>query len=280
MLSEILQVLSRSPTLASFVSLCVWFALLALVFVPLEHVLHRQAGGGLRRRQFANDAVYFFLSGFLPKILIIPMLAVAALLFAKLVPTGLADWAAGLPLWASLVLGMLISEVGFYWAHRWMHEIPLLWRFHAVHHSAEHIDWLVNTRMHPVDMVFTRLTGLVPLYAIGLAQSSTPAGQTLPLIVFFIGTFWGFFIHADMRLRLGPLEQLISTPAFHHWHHTRADHANHNYAPTFPWIDRLFGTLYLPKTWPAEYGTDTPVAPDLAGQLLDPFEGPPASRAA
>jgi len=86
------------------------------------------------------------------------------------------------------------------------------------------------------------------------------------------GTFWGFFIHANVRWRFGPLEWLIATPAFHHWHHTRGEHADRNYAAMLPWLDRLFGTYYMPrKAWPANYGTDTPVSSNMAVQLLDPI---------
>jgi len=60
-----------------------------------------------------------------------------------------------------------VNDFGAYWGHRASHHIPFLWRFHAIHHSAEHMDWLVNTRAHPVDMVFTRLSGLVPVYRAG-----------------------------------------------------------------------------------------------------------------
>ncbi len=74
------------------------------------------------------------------------------------------------------------------------------------------------------------------------------------------------------------VEEIISTPAFHHWHHTYEDHKDHNYAPMLPFIDRLFGTFYLPKTWPAEYGTSTPVAESLIGQIVDPFAPGPAAQ--
>ena len=83
---------------------------------------------------------------------------------------------------------------------------PLLWRFHAIHHSAEHLDWLVNTRAHPFDMVFTRLSGLAPVYLLGLAHTTGPHIDPAVAIVTIFGTLWTFFIHANIRVRLGPLE--------------------------------------------------------------------------
>ena len=90
-------------------------------------------------------------------------------------------------------------------------------------------------------------------------------------LVTIIGTVWSFFIHANVRCRLGPVEWLISTPAFHHWHHTNDEHRDRNFAAIFPLYDRVFGTAWLPRHWPPVYGTDTKVAPTLTGQLLDPL---------
>jgi len=87
-----------------------------------------------------------------------------------------------------------------------------------------------------------------------------------------IGTTWSFFIHSNIRVRLGPLEWLVSTPAFHHWHHTNDQNRDHNFAAVFPLIDRLFGTAWLPKHWPPVYGIDAKVPPTLKGQLLDPLK--------
>jgi len=85
---------------------------------------------------------------------------------------------------------------------------------------------------------------------------------------------WGFFIHANARWRFGPLEWLIATPAFHHWHHTNDGPAyvNKNYAALLPLVDRLFGTLYLPKDkQPEHYGIDEPLPSGFLGQLVRPF---------
>jgi sterol desaturase/sphingolipid hydroxylase (fatty acid hydroxylase superfamily) len=119
-----------------------------------------------------------------------------------------------------------------------------------IHHSAEHVDWLVNTRAHPVDMVFTRLCGLVPLSVLGLAAPLGGSASLIPVIVLFLGTVWGFFVHANVRWRFGRLEWLSATPAFHHWHHTNDGPAyvDKNYAAMLPWINRLFGTFYFAAT--------------------------------
>lgn len=188
-----------------------------------------------------------------------------------MLPAAVTGASAALPLWARMVAAMIVGEIGFYWGHRLSHEIPLLWRFHAVHHSAEHVNFLVNTRAHPVDIVFTRLCGLTLLYATGLAAPVGPNPTFVPALILFIGSFWSFFIHANIRVRLGWFEHLLSTPAFHHWHHSRRDHIDHNYAAMLPVMDRVFGTLYLPATWPVDYGTDTPMPTALPAQLLAPF---------
>jgi sterol desaturase/sphingolipid hydroxylase (fatty acid hydroxylase superfamily) len=123
-------------------------------------------------------------------------------------------------------------------------------------------------------MVFTRLCELTPLYILGLASPIGRSGSLIPVLIILVGTMWGFFIHSNLRWRFGPLEWIISTPAFHHWHHTNDGPAfiNKNYAPMWPFIDRLFGTLYLPSDkQPARYGIDEPMSPALFGQLVDPF---------
>jgi sterol desaturase/sphingolipid hydroxylase (fatty acid hydroxylase superfamily) len=57
----------------------------------------------------------------------------------RVVPAGLQTWTASIPLWMRLAAALVVGEFGFYWGHRWTHEIPFLWRFHAIHHSAEEL---------------------------------------------------------------------------------------------------------------------------------------------
>ena len=256
--------------LLSVLRLCAWLVLLTVIFLPLERLCALRPQK-VFRKAIAADLGYYFLSSLLPSALLAAPLSLVALGAHSLLPEGVQAAIAGAPLWARAAAGLIVGEVGFYWGHRLSHEIPVLWRFHAIHHSAEHMDFIVNTRAHPVDLVLTRLAGLVPLYALGLGSTSSASGGVVPALVAVVATAWGFFIHSNVRWRLGPLEWLVATPAFHHWHHTRTGPIDRNYASLLPWLDRVFRTHHLPREWPDEYGIEAEMPASLAGQLIHPL---------
>jgi sterol desaturase/sphingolipid hydroxylase (fatty acid hydroxylase superfamily) len=267
--------LPMEDSLLPVLRLAAWLAILVAVFVPLERLFAIESHAVLRKG-LATDLGYYFLNGLLPAALLSVPAAALAWAVYRVLPDGFLAFNGALPLWIRALAGLVAGEVGYYWGHRLSHEIPFLWRFHAVHHSAEHVDFLVNTRAHPLDMVFSRFCGLVPIYALGLAGPVGPSGSTVPVIVTLISTTWGFFIHANVRWRFGPLEWLVSTPAFHHWHHTLDGPLNRNYSSTLPWLDRIFRTHYLPKDqWPKSYGIEAKLPETLAGQLIYPLHAQP-----
>jgi sterol desaturase/sphingolipid hydroxylase (fatty acid hydroxylase superfamily) len=261
------------PYLMSIARVCIWLAILVAIFVPLEQFF-AQHPKKILRKGIGVDLCYYFLSSLLPTILLSAPLGALAWIVHTTIPESFLAAVAALPLWVRLLAGLVAGDIGYYWGHRLSHTVPFLWRFHAIHHSAEHVDFLVNTRAHPVDLVFGKFCGLIPIYLLGLAGPVAPADSLVPILLGLFGMVWGFFIHADLHLRFGPLEWLITTPLFHHWHHTLSGPINRNYSATLPWLDRLFGTHHLPNEWPSAYGVEDKLPDSLAGQLMYPLDPP------
>ncbi|MFX8230909.1 sterol desaturase family protein, partial [Acinetobacter baumannii] len=66
-----------------------------------------------------------------------------------------------------LLLCMLVADLMEYVTHRAYHEVPFLWRFHAVHHSVKTMDWLAGSRQHILELIVTRVAVLGPLFVLG-----------------------------------------------------------------------------------------------------------------
>ena len=256
--------------------LTLWLALLAAVFVPLERFFtrgHERPG----QPSLRGDLFYYFLNSLLPGLILALPIAALAAISQRLLPASYVALVASAPFWLLVTLAVVIGEVGVYWGHRLSHEIPFLWRFHAVHHAPEHMNWLVNTRAHPVDMVLTRLCGIAPIYLLGLQSLGGHEAGMIAVITTLVGTVWAFFVHADLRWRFGKLEYVLATPGFHHWHHTNDGNINKNYAALLPMLDWVFGTIYLPGHWPPSYGIDEAHPDTVAGELLKPLRSSKAA---
>jgi sterol desaturase/sphingolipid hydroxylase (fatty acid hydroxylase superfamily) len=154
---------------------------------------------------------------------------------------GFALWPHGWPLLAQLPLAWALVELFAYWPHRWLHQVPWLWRLHATHHSAERLYWLNATRAHPLEHVFRACFGLLPLAVVG-------AGPELLALSVLGDAVIGLFQHANVDFRLGPLNYLFSAAPVHRWHHSRSRaEADRNFGDSFIFWDLVFGTYYHPR---------------------------------
>jgi len=248
-----------------------WFLLnvlvLALLFVPLERLFARLPSQPIFRPGWQTDLAHFAASHLLVQVTVLLTLAPAALFFAWAVRPGLQQAVQSQPLVAQLVAIVIVADLAQYTVHRAFHRVPWLWRFHEIHHSARAMDWLASSRLHLLDIVVTRGLSFVPLYVLGF---SAPAVYAYLVFV----SFHAVFIHANVRFRFRPIEWLVVTPRFHHWHHAAAPEAvDRNFAVHLPVIDRLFGTSYFPDgRWPDAYGlAGLPVPDGWLRQLVRPF---------
>ncbi len=226
---------------------------LAALFAPLERwrPIHPRK---LLRPGWQTDVAHFFLTHTLSQLSLVVAVGLVLYVVDPLRP-GLVEHQ---PHWLQLPEAVLLLELVGYWCHRAFHEVPWLWRIHAVHHSSEHLDWLAALRVHPLDQTLTRATQFTVLSALGFPFQLT-AGATLLL------GLWAVFLHANVRARFGPLERLVATPAFHHWHHAHGRRGN--YAGLLPWVDALFGTAIVEAGWPERHGADDPPRPTWWGHL-------------
>jgi sterol desaturase/sphingolipid hydroxylase (fatty acid hydroxylase superfamily) len=238
----------------------------SLIFVPLEKLFGR-LNHGVFRKGWRTDLIYFFVGSVLIQVITLLTLKPAFVLFGWAVNPSVQAQVRSQPLWAQFLEFMLLADVMEYWVHRMFHVVPWLWRFHAVHHSAEVMDWLAASRLHVVDLAVTRAAMYVPAFILGFSDMAFYA---------YIGfvSIHATFIHSNVRFSFGPLRWVLATPQFHHWHHgCEAEAIDKNFAVHLPFLDWFFGTLHLPGLrWPKVYGVhnnDVPAA--FWAQWLYPF---------
>jgi lathosterol oxidase len=241
----------------------------ALVFIPMEKFLGQRRLSPLRPG-WRTDMGYFFMSHVLVQFILILVTASTSTIAALAVFPGLKALIQSLPVWGQFLLAVLVADVAQALLHRAYHNIPWLWRFHAVHHSSREMDWLAGSRIHFVEIVLTRSAVLLPLIVLGF---SAPAVNAYVILV----GLQAVLAHANLGIRFGWLEYVLVLPRYHHWHHARQqDYIDVNYAIHLPLVDMLMGTFKLPPRrdeWPAEYGVmklDT-VPRGIVRQHLMPF---------
>lgn len=141
----------------------------------------------------------------------------------------------------AIPLGLVGWELGAYVAHRLGHELPMLWRFHALHHAPQRMVALNNYRLHPVDLMLKDVFAMGVLIAIGIDAQALIAIAVLKNTVVS-------FQHCDADLRHGWLNYVFSTNTVHRWHHSSLpEEGNANYGTVLLVWDALFGSLRLPR---------------------------------
>ena len=245
--------------------------LMAVIFVPIELALPKNKEQTKFHPEWRTDLVYFVVSHLFIQFFGVITQKPATLFFGWMGLSGLHAWVQSLPYVVELLFAFLVTDLFQYWAHRFFHSHAYLWRFHSVHHSTQQMDWLAGSRTHFVDIFVTRSMTFIPLYLFGFSTI------TFNTYIIFMAIH-AVLIHANTRINFGFLKYIIATPQYHHWHHCEdPKYYGKNFATIFPFIDKIFGTYYLPgKVWPEGTGLhETNFPKGYLKQLIYPFTKSP-----
>jgi sterol desaturase/sphingolipid hydroxylase (fatty acid hydroxylase superfamily) len=226
------------------------------------------------KRDLVTDLCYWFFIPVITRFLRIGMLIVAAaLVFQITTADGLIAFyenghgpLAALPLIAQGIIFLIGEDIILYWTHRWFHG-EKMWKYHAVHHSSEELEWISAARFHPVNLFLGSVAADVVMLFAGISPN-------VFLVIGPLTVAHSAFVHANLDWTLGPFKYVIATPVFHRWHHTAPDRGGEkNFAATFPILDVIFGTFYMPAgELPDHYGiVDRSFPPSFGAQLVHPF---------
>jgi sterol desaturase/sphingolipid hydroxylase (fatty acid hydroxylase superfamily) len=238
-----------------------------LMFAPLERWVPHRRAQRLFRTEWREDLFYYLVSS-----MFVQILGFLALAPSQVITANTGSWeafrsmVAGLPWLVQFGIVLVLSDLAQYWYHRLFHQVPFLWGFHAIHHSAKSMDWLAGSRMHFIEVILLRSITSLPLMTLGFSPAVMQA---------YIGFIyvWSSLLHANVGGDFDRLGHWIATPRFHHWHHGLEREAfDVNFAIHFPWLDKIFGTFHLPPgRWPENYGIPEDVPKGYWGQAAYPW---------
>lgn len=248
-----------------------WLAILSAGVAALERVAPARPGQRALRRGIGWDVVYLVFNGhFLGVLLASAFAATAGPLLDAAGVSPLLDrrWVAGWPLYAQAVVAIVGLDFVQWNVHRLLHAVPVLWRFHQVHHSVRdgEMDWIVSFRFHWAEVVVYKTAQYLPLALLGFS------GQAL-MVHAVLGTLVGHLNHANLDLGHGAWRYVLNSPRMHIWHHDADAKDVRNFGIIFSLWDWLFGTASMPDRPPRRLGFegDATMPPDFFRRSLWPL---------
>ncbi|MBC8151310.1 MAG: sterol desaturase family protein [Bacteroidetes bacterium] len=150
------------------------------------------------------------------------------------------------PVWVQVLFFVFTHDLYIYLFHRLQHANKYLWRTHEAHHSNKQVDFLSGSRSHALEILINQTIEFAPIILLGADPAVIPIKALLDAV-------FGLFIHANIRVKLGPLKYIINSPDLHLWHHANYQEVFHaNFSTKFSFWDYMFGTAYDPGHSPGD----------------------------
>jgi sterol desaturase/sphingolipid hydroxylase (fatty acid hydroxylase superfamily) len=250
--------------IAKIAGVLAWFLLLFCAerrrpAAPLPAVL---ADSAARRRRVGRNLALWAVNSLMSRFVVIPLSALAAAHSLDWRPAG---WSG----WPTLLLDLLLLDFLIYWWHRLNHELPLLWRFHQVHHRDRFLDSTTALRFHFGEVLLSAVARGAIIWLLAIPLATVLLFEILVLAA-------AIFHHSNLRLGAGlerALSRVIVTPSIHwvHHHAVRAD-TDSNYATILSLWDPLFGSRSRTERQPTmPIGAEGAEEKPLRGLIALPF---------
>lgn len=208
-----------------------------LLLSCLEWVFPKRVRVQNRLLRWGNHALISFVNTFV-LYLLGPLIAVSVALWASAQGVGLFH-KLNLPVWAELILTLILFDLAIYAQHVATHYVKPLWALHKVHHTDRDLDASSALRFHPVEIMLSMLYKCVMVVLIG------PAVFAVILYEILLNCF-AIFNHANLsvpRTLDRVLRVFIVTPDMHRVHHSVIEtETNSNFGNFLSIWDRLFKT--------------------------------------
>lgn len=176
-----------------------------------------------------------------------------------------------LPNYFFIIIGVMLCDLNGYAAHRLYHKIPLLWRFHRVHHSDIELDATSALRLHPFEFIFQAATQAIILPLVGVSNVSFVLYSTFAVVLFIVN-------HSNIKFPAW-YERVVSlilvTPDWHRVHHSSYQpETDSNFSDVFTFWDKIFRTQKIRKPEEINFGLEEmrdPKSQSFIGMLKAPF---------
>jgi sterol desaturase/sphingolipid hydroxylase (fatty acid hydroxylase superfamily) len=253
-----------------------WLIALSLGVWLLEIIAPWRKKQAIFRQDFWLDGFYIFFNYFLFSLIAYNAISnVAVLAFndflglfgvKNIIAFQIQHW----PKWAQLLTLLVVADFIQWNVHRIFHQVPLLWKFHQIHHSVKEMGFAAHLRFHWMESILYKTAQYIPLAMIGFGLQDF-------FIIHIFTTAIGHLNHANLNVSYGPLKYILNNPKMHIWHHAKTlpNGLNGvNYGITLSIWDYIFKTNYIPKDGEnitLGFKDDEQFPKDLASQMLYPF---------
>jgi sterol desaturase/sphingolipid hydroxylase (fatty acid hydroxylase superfamily) len=226
-----------------------WLIGVSIFFYALELTKPWRKEQPKFRKDFWVDFFYMFFNFFLFSLIIFNAASnvvvdffnqgLAAIGITNLLAFEVMSW----PVWAHLLIGLVVRDFVQWWTHRLLHRVPFLWEFHKVHHSVKQMGFAAHLRYHWMENVVYRTIEYLPLALLGIGLRDFFVIHIFTLAI-------GHFNHSNFKLNLGFLKYIFNNPQMHIWHHAHDLPEERkfgvNFGITFSVWDYIFKTNYIP----------------------------------